>query len=187
MISLPRCRDFKSSSAAARCSRGIPAAALRSTRRISRSGRRSGGGSIRAFLRAEKFANDNHEKTLDDVSKYLKLDRALIQKAYYEGFLDQTSDPNVTGIVRFWKTTLKSGFVESDKDITQFVDTKIYEKALKQRASESPDDAFWKKCLEIFARRDSAAATAQLRRERADDPCQVDCGVNSNSCDPRQP
>ena len=120
---------------------------------------------IRAFLRAEKFANDNHEKTLDDVGKYLKLDRALIQKAYYEGFLDQTSDPNVTGIVRFWKTTLKSGFVESDKDITQFVDTKIYEKALKQLASESPDDAFWRKRLEIFARRDSAAATAQLRQD----------------------
>jgi len=74
---------------------------------------------IRAFLRAEKFANDNHEKTLDDIGKYLKLDRALINKAYYEGYLDQTSDPNVTGIVRFWKTMLKSDFIESDKDITK--------------------------------------------------------------------
>jgi len=117
---------------------------------------------IRAFLRAEKFANDNHEKTLDDISKYLKLDRAVIQKAYYEGYLDQTSDPNVAGIVRFWKTMIKSEFVTSDKDITQFIDTKIYEKALNQVAKENPNDAFWKKRLETFAERDSVTKKAEL-------------------------
>jgi len=117
---------------------------------------------IHAFLRAEKFANDNHEKTLDDISKYLKLDRAVIQKAYYEGYLDQTSDPNVAGIVRFWKTMIKSEFVTSDKDITQFIDTKIYEKALNQVAKENPNDAFWKKRLETFAERDSVTKKAEL-------------------------
>jgi NitT/TauT family transport system substrate-binding protein len=121
---------------------------------------------IRAILRAEKFANDNHEKTLDDISKYLKLDRALIQKAYYEGYLDQTSDPNVAGIVRFWKIMLKSDFIQSDKDITKFIDTKVYEKALNSLAKENPNDEFWKKRLEIFAQRDSLAAkTAALKQE----------------------
>jgi NitT/TauT family transport system substrate-binding protein len=121
---------------------------------------------IRAILRAEKFANDNHEKTLDDISKYLKLDRALIQKAYYEGYLDQTSDPNVAGIVRFWKIMLKSDFIQSDKDITKFIDTKVYENALNSLAKEKPDDPFWKKRLETFAQRDSAAAkTAALNQE----------------------
>jgi NitT/TauT family transport system substrate-binding protein len=120
---------------------------------------------IRAFLRAEKFAEDNHEKTLDDISKYLKLDRGLIEKAYYKGYLDQTSDPNVTGVVRFWKIMLKSDFVESDKDITKFIDTKVYENALNRLAKESPDDAFWKKRLEIFAERDSAAKIAALQQE----------------------
>jgi NitT/TauT family transport system substrate-binding protein len=120
---------------------------------------------IRAFLRAEKFANDNHERTLDDIGKHLKLDRALINKAYYEGFLDQTSDPNVTGIVRFWNTMLKSGFVESKLDITRFVDTKIYEKALKQVAGEQPGEAFWKRRLEIFAQRNSVARSAKLDQE----------------------
>ena len=124
---------------------------------------------IRAFLRAEKFANDNHEKTLDDISKYLKLDRALIQKAYYEGYLDQTSDPNVAGIVRFWQVMLKSDFIESDKDITKFIDTKVYEKALNSLAKENPNDEFWKKRLEIFAQRDSASAkTAALKQEVQD-------------------
>ena len=121
---------------------------------------------IHAFLRAEKFANDNHEKTLDDISKYLKLDRAVIQKAYYDGYLDQTSDPNVAGIVRFWKTMIKSEFVTSDKDITQFIDTKTYEKALNQVVKENPNDAFWKKRLETFAERDSVAKKAEFNREK---------------------
>ena len=119
---------------------------------------------IHAFLRAEKFANDNHEKTLDDISKYLKLDRPVIQKAYYDGYLDQTSDPNVTGIVRFWKTMIKSEFVTSDKDITQFIDTKVYEKALIRVVKENPNDPFWKKRLETFAERDSVTKKAELDR-----------------------
>jgi len=120
---------------------------------------------IYAFLRAEKFADDNHEKTLDDISKYLKLDRTLIEKAYYKGYLDQTSDPNVAGIVRFWKIMLKSDFVESDKDITKFIDSKVYENALNRLAKENPDEPFWKKRLEIFAQRDSAVKTALLKQE----------------------
>jgi NitT/TauT family transport system substrate-binding protein len=124
---------------------------------------------IRAFLRAEEFADTHHEKTLDDIGKHLKLDRALINKAYYEGFVDQTSDPNVTGIVRFWKTMLKSDFVQSDKDITQFIDTKVYEKALQQVARENPGSAFWQKRLEIFARRDSLAARTAALNEAVSD------------------
>ena len=122
----------------------------------------------RALLRAEKFANDNHEKTLDDISKYLKLDRALINKAYYEGYLDQTTDPNLLGIIRFWKTMLKSDFIQSDKDITQFVDTKVYEKALAAVAKENPVDPFWVKRQEIFAARDLPLKTAGATQGETD-------------------
>jgi len=31
---------------------------------------------VRAILRAEKFTAENHAKTVDDIAKYLKLDRA---------------------------------------------------------------------------------------------------------------
>jgi len=110
---------------------------------------------IRAFLKAEKFAYFSHEKTLDDIGKYLKLDRGLIQKAYYEGYLDQASDPNVQGIVRFWKTMIKSDFVESNLDITKFIDTSLYEKALRSLAAESPKDPFWQQRLKTFAERNT--------------------------------
>jgi len=112
---------------------------------------------IHAFLRAEKFAAENHEKTLDDIGKYLKLDRALIQKAYYDGYLDQASDPNVDGVVFFWKTMLKSGFAESNLDIRNFIVTKFYEQALTQLAKEQPNEPFWQQRLKTFSQRDNLA------------------------------
>jgi len=120
---------------------------------------------IRAFLRAEKFAADNHEKTVDDIVNHVKLARAVIEKAYYQGYLDQASDPNVTGVVKFWNTMIKSGFIESQLDITKFINTTIYEKALTQVAGENPNDPFWKKRVEIFNQRDSASKVAESSRE----------------------
>jgi len=113
---------------------------------------------IRAFLRAEKFASDNHEKTLDDIGKHLKLDRAVIEKAYYKGYLDQSSDPNVNGVVRFWKTMQKSEFIDSRLDIATFIDTALYEKALSQIARANPGDPFWKVRQETFAARNPPPA-----------------------------
>ncbi len=113
---------------------------------------------IRAFLRAEKFASDNHEKTLDDIGKHLKLDRAVINKAYYEGYLDQSSDPNVNGVVRFWKTMQKSEFIDSKLDIATFIDTTLYEKALASIARANPGDPFWKARQETFTARNPPPA-----------------------------
>jgi NitT/TauT family transport system substrate-binding protein len=115
---------------------------------------------IRAFLRAEKFAQVNHEKTIDDISKYLKLDRGLIQKAYYEGYLDQSSDPNVAGVQHFWKVMIKSDFIESQNDITRYIETRIYKKALDQLAKENPKDPFWQQREKVFAQRDTATSAA---------------------------
>ncbi|XHR26890.1 MAG: ABC transporter substrate-binding protein [Chthoniobacteraceae bacterium] len=112
---------------------------------------------IHAFLKAEKFAQDNHEKTLDDIQKYLKLDRPLIEKAYYDGYLDQSSDPNVDGVVFFWKTMLKSGFAESNLDVRNFITTKFYEQALTQLAKEQPNEPFWQQRLKTFTDRDNLA------------------------------
>jgi len=109
---------------------------------------------IRAILRAEKFAHDNHQKTVDDIAKYLKLDRGLIERAYYSGHLDQATDPNLAGVQRFWETMNKSGFVESKETIAPHVQTSIYKEALDELAKENPNDPFWQEREQTFAQRD---------------------------------
>jgi len=109
---------------------------------------------VRAILRAEKFANDNHQKTVDDIAKYLKLDRGLIERAYYSGHLDQSTDPNLAGVQRFWNTMIKSDFVESKLDIAPYVQTGIYKQALDELAQQNPHDPFWQQREQVFNQRD---------------------------------
>ena len=109
---------------------------------------------VRAELRAEKFTYENHQKTIDDIAKYLKLDRGLIEHAYYSGHLDQASDPNLAGVQLFWDTMLKSGFIESKENISTHVRLDIYKQALDELAQQNPNDPFWQKRELQFAQRD---------------------------------
>lgn len=108
---------------------------------------------VRAILRAEKFAREDHPRTVDAIVKYLKLDRALVEKAYYSGYLDQTSDPNTRGVRKFWKIMQASEFVESKDGIDGHVEASIYKEALDGLAKESPKDAYWAELGKKFAER----------------------------------
>jgi NitT/TauT family transport system substrate-binding protein len=108
---------------------------------------------VRAILRAEKFAREDHPRTVDAIVKYLKLDRALIEKAYYSGYLDQTSDPNTRGVRKFWTIMQASEFVESKGGIDSHVEASIYKEALDGLSKESPKDAYWAELEKKFAER----------------------------------
>ncbi len=108
---------------------------------------------VRAILRAEKFAKENHKETVDNILKYVKLDRALIEKAYYHGHLEQKSDPNAKGVVKFWTIMQHSGFIDSKESIAKFIDVKIYKAALDGLVKENPKEAFWKNLQKEFQER----------------------------------
>ncbi|MBI5904024.1 MAG: ABC transporter substrate-binding protein [Deltaproteobacteria bacterium] len=105
---------------------------------------------LRAILRAERFAKENRKETVDAIVKYVKLDRALVEKAYYHGHLEQGSDPNLKGVRAFWATLQNSEFIDSKADIGSYVETKIYRNALDGLARENPKDPFWKKLQKEF-------------------------------------
>lgn len=102
---------------------------------------------LRAFLKAEKFTQENREQTVEDIHKYFPIDKETIYQGYYEGFLDQSTDPNLTGLQNFWHIILSSGFAESDKDIAGYVDVDLYREALQSLITEQPDELFWQQKL----------------------------------------
>jgi NitT/TauT family transport system substrate-binding protein len=108
---------------------------------------------IKALLRAEKFAQQDQQATLDAIGRYVKLDRAINEKAYYHGYLDQSTDPNVKGVKEFWKTMQHCEFVKSQKDISPHIDATFYDKALKDLEKENPADPFWKDLRKTFVAR----------------------------------
>jgi NitT/TauT family transport system substrate-binding protein len=108
---------------------------------------------VRALLRAQKFSQENHAETIDAIVKYVKLDRDLIDKAFYHGHLEQSSDPNKQAIKHFWEIMLKSQFISSELDISSFVDTGIYEEALRGLMKEDPNDQYWQDLHKTFLER----------------------------------
>jgi NitT/TauT family transport system substrate-binding protein len=110
---------------------------------------------IRAILLAEKFTRDHHAETISAIAKYVKLDPALLQRAYYSDNVDQSTDPNVTGVSAFWATMQASEFVDSKQPIRPFIETSLYKKALDGLARENPKEAYWKALLKVFSQRDA--------------------------------
>ena len=110
---------------------------------------------LRAILQAEKFARDNKAATVSAIGKYVKLDRTIIEKAYYHGHLDQSSDPNIKGVRNFWQTMQKSEFVKSQQDIGPFIDPSLYKAALDSLAAENPRELYWKGLQKIYTQRNT--------------------------------
>ncbi|MDR0842080.1 MAG: ABC transporter substrate-binding protein, partial [Acidobacteriota bacterium] len=112
---------------------------------------------LRAFLKAEKFARDNHEKTIEYLAKYVPLNPDLLDRAYYGGFLDQSTDPNVDGVVEFYKIMRESGQIEDEptvpEDIHPFINTQYYAQALESLATEQPAEPFWQELQKVFEER----------------------------------
>jgi NitT/TauT family transport system substrate-binding protein len=110
---------------------------------------------IRAILLAEKFTRDHHPETIAAIAKYVKLDPALLEKAYYSPNLDQASDPNVKGVTEFWATMQSSEFIDAKQSIRPYIDTAVYKKALDGLAKENPKEPYWKGLQKVFSQRDS--------------------------------
>jgi len=108
---------------------------------------------LRAILQAEKFSTQNKEATVAAVAKYVKIDRDIIEKAFYHGHLDQSSDPNVEEVKKFWITMQKSEFITSQQDIVPYINTGLYKSALDSLAKENPKESFWKERQKVFAKR----------------------------------
>ena len=108
---------------------------------------------IRALLRAEKFSKENKNKTIEHISKYVKLDKSILEKAFYSPNLDQSSDPNVKGVNDFWKTMVANGFVESDLKIHNFINVDLYSSALDSLSKANPKEEYWQKLINEFKER----------------------------------
>lgn len=108
-------------------------------------------GFLTALLKAEKYGHDHRDAAVDIITKYLKLDRHIIDKSYLN---DQPTDPDLANTTRFWNVMRKVGFADQDKNIADYVDTRFYKRALDKLAAAEPHDSFWQAQERDFAQRD---------------------------------
>jgi NitT/TauT family transport system substrate-binding protein len=104
----------------------------------------------RAMIKAYKFSQENREKTIDDVAKYIRIDRHLIETEVYGGYSWSVPDPDKLATIALKDSVVEFGY-SGDYDINPLYDTKVYETALKSLIAEHPDDAVYAELLKRFA------------------------------------
>jgi NitT/TauT family transport system substrate-binding protein len=105
----------------------------------------------RAFLRAYKFSQENHAKTIDDVNKYIPLARDLVEYEVYGGHSVSKPDPDKKATVSLKEGVVAFGYT-TDYDIEPLYNTAIYKSALDELAKANPNDGVYKDLLAHFAR-----------------------------------
>jgi len=105
----------------------------------------------RALIKAYKFSQENHAKTIEDVAKYIPVDKKDIEYEVYGGFAFSHPDPDKKATATFKKNIVEFGYTNGvDYDIDKLYNLDIYRKALEQILAENPNDPIYKLMEERF-------------------------------------
>jgi NitT/TauT family transport system substrate-binding protein len=96
---------------------------------------------LRALIKAYDFYKSNHEESLDIMSKYISIDKEILEAETYGDHIGSSPDPNKEGVVKFWNAMKDAGYIESDLDIADYVNTQLYSAALDGLIQENPENA----------------------------------------------
>ena len=99
--------------------------------------------------KAYKFYQENEDKTIQDVKKYINIEEDDIRVEVYGGFSSSNPDPDRIATINVKDRAVDVG-IYKDFDIESHINTEIYEEALNSILKESPDDAVYKSLKDHF-------------------------------------
>jgi NitT/TauT family transport system substrate-binding protein len=103
----------------------------------------------RAFLKAYKFSQENHERTIDHVNKYIPLERSLVEYEVYGGDSVSKPDPDKQATIALKEGVVAFGYT-NDYDIEGLYNTAIYKAALEDLLKANPGDRIYGDLLAHF-------------------------------------
>jgi NitT/TauT family transport system substrate-binding protein len=99
----------------------------------------------RALIKAYKFSQENHEKTVEYVAKYVPIEKNVIEYEVYKGHALSHPDPDKKATTVLKRDVVGFGFTDgADFDLEKLYNIDIYRKALAQVIAKNPDDHFYK-------------------------------------------
>lgn len=103
----------------------------------------------RAIIKAYQFSQTDHEKTVQDVKKYIDIDEELIDTEIYGGYSTSYPDPDYQGTKALKDSVVALGYT-ADFNLDDHFDVGIYEQALADLTAQTPDDAVLPELNEHF-------------------------------------
>ncbi|WP_286886508.1 ABC transporter substrate-binding protein [Aneurinibacillus sp. UBA3580] len=105
---------------------------------------------VKALIQAEKFKQENKEKTVADVAKYINVDKDTLEKDLYGGYQVSSADPNQDGVFKFAEQMQTVGYIKDATKVHDHFTTDIYATALAELQKEYPQDPFYKQAQQTF-------------------------------------
>jgi NitT/TauT family transport system substrate-binding protein len=103
----------------------------------------------RALIKAYKFSQENHDKTVEDVKVYIDIDPEFINYEVYGGHAESNPDPDKNATVNLKKNIVDFGYTE-DYDIESLYNIVVYQTALESLIAEFPGDKIYEDQLTRF-------------------------------------
>ena len=103
-----------------------------------------------ALIKAYAFYQTNQDETVDIISIYVKIDQEIIKAETYGGHIHSIPDPNKAGVQKFWDFMNKAGYISSDLNIDDHINTDIYQHALANLLKQEPNNKIYQELEEHF-------------------------------------
>lgn len=112
-------------------------------------------GFMRAILLAERFTRDpaHRADTVADIGKYIVMPPETIERAYYQGRLDQASDPNRVAVEAMWEVLAEAGMIRGENGVAKHIEFGPFEEALRSLEAAEPDEPYWRGVRELYESR----------------------------------
>lgn len=106
-----------------------------------------------ALIKAYDFYQTNHEETIDITAKYVKVDKKYLEKETYaaDATMICSPDPLKKSVNRYWNIMQKTGFITTDIDINDHIDTSVYKAALDRLVKANPENKNYARLAADFA------------------------------------
>jgi NitT/TauT family transport system substrate-binding protein len=108
----------------------------------------------KALIKAYDYIKTNPDKSVNDVAKNVDFDKTVISDSIFSEHFDYSPDPNKKAIVQWWHMLNTIGYIKSDENIEQHIDTSVYKQALDELAKENPDNKNYRDLLEFYKKND---------------------------------
>jgi len=101
----------------------------------------------KGLIKAYKFFNENQNKSIDDIQKYVNVDKEVIRQSTWNNYFYASPDPNKKGVEEYYQMMRDSGYINTDIKIEDHIDSTVYKQALDELIQENPNDSFYQNLL----------------------------------------
>jgi len=104
----------------------------------------------KGLIKAYKFFSENQNKSVDDIQKYVSIDKEAIRQSTWSNYFYASPDPNTNGVKEYYQMMKDSGYIDTDVKIEDHIDSTVYKEALDELIAENPNDQFYQKLLSEY-------------------------------------